>query len=624
MITALPKTTKRSKDETSQMNVCILLTAIFLMGAGCSFKNPDKAQEKKKSESLSSALDSDGDGISDANEISSGTDPFIADLPSIQGKLFNELNVEIDFLNNISNRYESLKWNFKNEQLNLDSPDTPFDSPVGSLYMETLLKSQAFASGFKRNDFRFYDYNESIFSFSSPQMKEEALTSISEKILSLKRRGFNVSSADAVILNKFTVISNKYTSYRKPLFDIFYKSNKQEALIYLDSKELDGTYTFNSEHEIYIDYQSINPEVIFDAFINGGSRFFIKLRDFTIYETGQKYSELLKGVQSKSVPITISYLENDGLSPARIETIYVGLSGKTGRLDQILKTAFKDNILMAYKSIDQIGGLYNRERSFGDSGKNETLKWFIGAEYINESIFDHDFRPNEGIGLAYFSDKRSENIPLYLSRDILTNEKPSFSGKLPINTNTVKIRIVPILVQIPYSKVRKVTLPHCGNGAWETDEVYYDQTLIGWANQSKDYQNRFLEDGYIKIQTIKGTLVDGNLAGLVKRKFLSIKNLESGVLELEFQDSIIKSISNIELQISVEISLSPTLISIQNGAMNRTGQRCVRAKADPPRGGESGRGGGGIGLKHMGSQGMGFSEERVGSKYDLDVHFISY
>jgi hypothetical protein len=601
----------------------LLLFFVYLFFLSCSFK-PNENSFSQEKESTELSIDSDGDGLSDSNELKHGTDPLIADLPKINGNYFNQFSIDIDFYNKSLNKFENTKWSFENNKLKLGWTDLEYESTQGSIYMESLLKHSALAYDFKKTHLRIYDFNESVTSFSSPTINEDALINISEKVLELTRDDFTPFSLEAIIQSKFNVQSEKFKSFRKPLFDIYYKSNKQEALKYLDSKELDGTYTFNDEHEIFIDYQSRNPEIIFDAIINGGAKFFLKLRDFTIYETGEKYTEIIKRVQKKSVPITISFFEDDGKSQARVETMYIGLNGANSNLYQIIKTAFKDNILISDGGIDGIEGFFNRERSMSEIGQNESLKWFIGAEFVNENIFEHEFRPNEGIGLAYFSNKRSDSTPLYLSRAILSPDKMANSGKLPLKTSNSKIRIIPKNIQIPVAKKKQIIRGDCGNGRWDVNEVRYNQTFLEWSNRTYDYYEHMFNDIHLKIYNIQGTILDGNLSNLVKRNFLRSKKLQSGEVELEFWDSIRKSLLNTDLQISIELSIIPTPKFINDGELEFISKKCNRYISDPPRGGINGRNEWYFKSSHIEQYGIGFSEKSLFPNYDLNIHFIAY
>ena len=45
----------------------------------------------------SESLDSDGDGVNDQDELSTGSDPMIADVPIFSGNFFEEMEVKISF-----------------------------------------------------------------------------------------------------------------------------------------------------------------------------------------------------------------------------------------------------------------------------------------------------------------------------------------------------------------------------------------------------------------------------------------------------------------------------------------------------------------------------------------------
>jgi hypothetical protein len=126
---------------------------------------------------------------------------------------------------------------------------------------------------------------------------------------------------------------------------------------------------------------------------------------------------------------------------------------------------------MTDTSIDQVRSLSNRQRSLGDSGLNETLKWYVGSSEIEDNIYKYLFKPNQGIGLAYLSDKKTEKMPIFVSRTILTNGTIASSGLLPGETRGIKIKLVSQKILTPFEKIVRFKKEECGIGNWQQNEA---------------------------------------------------------------------------------------------------------------------------------------------------------
>lgn len=612
------------------LNILLCLALI----TSCSFKKEEKkdrsSKDQLRTDITQDTTDSDGDGVTDQDELKASTDPFIADVPTFQGEFFKELKVNIELYNKISKGYENIKWVIKDGKTKLSWEAEEMPSPHGSLYMETLLKNYATNVSFKKNNFRFFDYNEGIFSYSSPNLFEDTLFSISNQLIGLSRQGYQINRAEAVILSKFQITSKKYQSFRNPVFDIYYKSKNREGLIFIESKRIDGTYSFNEDNDVYIHFESTDPQIINEALLSGGASFFLKLRDFVIYDTGETYSSILEKVQSKSVPVTIAYTQQGEAEKTTVETIYVGINGEPKRLKEILKISLKDEVLMTDLSIDQVRGLSNRIRSYGESGQNETLKWFVGASDIEDNVYSHKFNPNQGIGLAYISDKKIEKKPIFVSRSTLSNGLSSTSGKLPSETKGLKIKITPQRLLEPFEKTTRVTLPNCGHGNWDVNQIHYNQINLAWAKKEDQLRSHLLKDGFIKIHTGRGSLIEDNIGKLTREGFLTVTDLNPGDnIEIALSNKIAEELSRERTQVSVDIHLRPTSVVINDGAMTQVGGTCTRLDSDRPHGIEGGPRGGGSGMtdgyeKKVSESGMGFQVGREEVQYDLDIHVFAY
>jgi hypothetical protein len=606
-----------------------IIFLIWLLSYACSFKpkdeeNREKARTQSKLETVS--LDSDGDGENDVEEQKKGSDPFVADIPKFEGDFYQEMKLEFEFYNSQNRSSEKFGWVIKDNKIKLSWENKEYESSPGRIYMETLLKNYAVNNNFKKNQFRFYDYNEGIFSHSSPLIFEDTLVSISKKLVTLSKSGFVPNRVTSIIKTKFNITSNKFKSFRNPVFDIYYKSKDRQGLIFIESKKIDGTYNFNEENEIFIQFENFDSKIINESLLSGGANFFIKLRDFIIYDNDQTYLSLLEKVQSMSIPVTVAFAHEDSGEKTKIETIFVGTGGREEKLKNILKIAFKDTLLMTDSSIDQIRDLSNRQRSFGDSGENETLKWYVGSSEIGDNIFNHDFRPNQGIGLAYLSSKKINNTPLFIARTTLTNGQTATTGLLPQETKKIKIKIIGQKILKPFEKMVRIQKAECGSGNWQVNQSLYDEVQLGYEDQTNKSKEHILRDGYIKVSNSVGSLIEGNIGQLLNEGLIKLDSANGSDLDLVLSEQINQELIKHNSQVRVDIFLKPLPFTIRNGYQTLVSRNCVRERFDPPRGGDGGRAGGYSEnyLVEKYDSGFGMAEGGVEVEYDLDIHVLSY
>ena len=291
--------------------------------------------------------------------------------------------------------------------------------------------------------------------------------------------------------------------------------------------------------------------------------------------------------------------------------------------------AFKKELLMTPTSVDQVRGLSNRSQSYGETGQNESIKWYVGSSHIEDNVYSYLFKPNEGIGLAYISDKKASMRPIYVSRTTLdTTQISAKSGQLPSETQNIKIRLVPQKFLIPIENYESVILPNCPRGNWETNQVTYKKVIEGWEDSRKIFDQSFQKDGHISIKTAKGSILEGNIGALIKEKLLILTNAENNSFSLSLSNKIAQQLQKDRSQASVEVFIRPSSITLNLGAMTEVGRVCVEKKE----GCDCAAHGGGNGMGNVKSgayresfmQGFGMSGVTFQYQYDLDIHFFSY
>lgn len=607
---------------------------MLVVCCSCSFKKSNSDKASKGSNPVVSQIimskDSDGDLITDTEEVTKGSDPFIAESPVFTGDFFNEYKLDLEFYNKATGGTDSLSWNVKDSKVTFPWDKTVYKIDKSSVYMESLLKSYAVNSGFSENNFRFFDYNDGVFSYSSPILTENALLSLSSRLLELERSHFQINRVSLNILARIKIQYQNFKYFKDPVFDIYYKDKDKQGLILIESRSLSGTYNFNEDNDIYIDFESLDSNIIQNAFTSGGASFFIKLRDFTIYETDTKYSSIIASITAKSVPVTIITTDSSNDS-SNIVTKYIGTNAEPSLLTDILKKAFKENVLLTGNSIDQIDGLANRIRSFGDSRSNELLKWFVGANYINDDVFAYKFKPNEGIGLAYLSNKKVERTPISIVTGVINNNGPSFASNfLPIETNSFKILVTPKALLIPTDNSEMYIRSDCPRNSrgYEVDRVTYERIIHAWSDQITNFKTLSEDNLNLRIVSSKGIVLDGSINSILASGQITSSVLTNGDIEYLLSAKFISTLNKISGQKKIEINLQVPTVQLNIGATREVGRQCQLSPID--------HGGGAQGTTHSWSgappgmkrqyadTGYGIDSESFKHQYDLNVRIINY
>ena len=610
-----------------------VLLSVILVSCG---KKESSSSSSSQSENRSEApvsIDTDGDGMMDHNEILEGTDPYIADIPTFKGEFFKEMTVNLELYNKDNSAYQSLSWDVKNSKLKLSWNEKALNAPMGSIYSDSLLKNYASNNAYKKNTFTFFDYNEGVFSHSSPVLFEESVFEISKKVLEFEKKGFLVNRADVVLLTSFSIKSAQFKYLRNPVFDIYYKSKSREGLIFIESKKIDGTYSFNNQNEIYINFQTNDQKIIYDSIINGGSSLFVKMRDFVVYDNNERYSEILSRVTSKSIPVTLS-VPADDKSPAVFETLYVGSNGLGLSLQELLSRAYKKDLLMTSSSIDQIRTYSNRTRTYGESGANENLKWYIGTNGLSENLFKTQFTTKDGISLSYISDKKFDRKPIYTTRNNISNAyKLVQTTKLPLETKNVKIRIVPETYNVPTQMTRVVSRTDCARGTtWRTNDVKYNIFSLGWTDDKKSFFSSALPQYQIVIKNKGKIIISGNIEELRKNRIIDISVSDDKQYgDISFKEGMISNVTDPTSSIEAIVFFEPKLTEITVGE-TLISTNC-QERNEPPHGVDGAAGGGGGGRQggyqsdFMGAsnaQYNGIGTQVVGTNTSADIHVFAY
>ena len=382
----------------------------------CSFKKPSESKGVVQQISGLSTTDpdSDGDGITDSEEIKNGTNPLIAQVPEFKGKFFEELKLKVNFYRRSDNSSFSTTFHVKNTMVNeggvrLEERDY---ISYGSEFLaedaaKQVNKVSFFGSHLKSSIDKSY-----LNLFSPPRMNDKRVLPFSKNVKEILEFA-EYDSIDFTLSNglHFSDLSNN--SLTDLIIDLVWYNEIEKKLVTIGSDFVKGTYQFNKTYNaVPFSFKLSNKEIA-KRIVDGGARnIFIKIRDFRIVETGVFYKQIIQSVLEKSVPVVISNGES-------VKTVFVGLGGGNKGFQDILSMGLDTKFLVQNSRLMTIGEKTEKVEisvdAFGNS-QNMTSRWFVVTNEIHNNPFTYSFSASDIIVLSYNKNMVDFNlVPSYFS-----------------------------------------------------------------------------------------------------------------------------------------------------------------------------------------------------------------
>lgn len=350
------------------MNKVLSLLIVTIVLASCSFKpSDDKNESSRTMESIGTAEevdpDSDGDGIWDKDDLR----PFLADVPVIEGEFFTQMDIK--FLYRGEPKSINVLRNHKG---------------VGSYYQFVSEMNSNMGDHIRsrlNSDFM------NVFTFKNPKNSQ---TGIIEDY-------FNIVDRVSVEIDAEFNFRFKEGSYTNLNLELYYYNSSKKELELVSSLIIGDKFNFNERvnKKLTFAISYSNPERIVN---DRGRSLFLKVKDFTIVNSGNSYSRLMSSVLSKTVPLIIFNGESFRYN-------FVSTSKKRLSLSQAMNRAGID-----FKEIGgnvyQIDSLMNESEMsidfFGNTVRDEK-KWVVMTKNISTNHQAYSFGVGDFIYLNYVS-----------------------------------------------------------------------------------------------------------------------------------------------------------------------------------------------------------------------------
>lgn len=432
-----------------------LLSIIFFIGTGCSFKSTDKQKQLQKL-SVNEALDSDGDGKSDLEEQKSGENPFVADVPIFNGSFFQEMKVTTHFYEPYRHSEESVSFQVRQDLASENG--TPYEErdflDSGSEFI-----SEQNALLAKRSSYRSFHQTQDlgpdqIGFFSPPRMNDLKIFPYSNRVALLSQT-HDFEEIEFSIMNRLNFTFKGAQTYTDIVINLYWYDEQTREFKVIGSDILKGVYEFNHDYLVPLNFKTNNKNLVKMISINGGRFLYLKVMDFKVIELNRFYKQILSGVQEKSVPVLVSIDSKPTLK-------YIGINGRPTQLKSILELATLNTSQIYNNEIVRIGDETNsttfENDPFGGNTKVEN-KWFLLTNEITNSPFSYSFSPRDVINLTYLSSASPNGlIPSYFGNIASTESYQTLKTIKILKNNFLDLRLNlrPSFAVVPINKASRL------------------------------------------------------------------------------------------------------------------------------------------------------------------------
>lgn len=408
------------------MKYLLIMCLALIVSCGFSSSDEEGQQEEAITEELNTYRgnqDSDGDLMSDQEEIDKGRSPYVADIPK----------VKVNFLQNynIKQIYDDGTIFEIDTRTAKDDPD--FKYRIGRVFLkENSINNAAKLgrfSGVTWGTIRQEDYSWVKF----PE--------IDEKFYFSKRVQYDGYKEKKIVESQIT-LENTLKLVESPFFNsieglelnFYYYSYSKESYILLHTEKIKQVFQRGVREDFVISIINPPEELLDDSYMRHGEFIVSEVKDFYIPDLKMTYRELLASVRAKSVPVYKT-------SPFDNDLNYVAVSKNGDTLINILSHLYSEKFEIQEDRLTRLEQFSNNLPSFKYlhelEAEDKSGQWFVMTNPLKEHYLKHKFTNKDSITLSYItgnqiSRRKSEAISLF--RENLYSK--GTSKKIPLGNIT--------------------------------------------------------------------------------------------------------------------------------------------------------------------------------------------
>ena len=368
------------------------LMLIVLLLSSCSYKSSDDKKEglRRESESLSTVdptLDSDGDMVTDAEEIKSGADPIIADIPRVDVSFLQDYSIEVIFEDESTFKIDTT--------IARDNPN--FKYRVGDLFLKENSLNNAAKLG-RFSGVSWGEINQKDFSWVKyPDTDREYYHS--KVIEYIKHKGKKIKSLTIDLENTLRLQeSSRFLSIDSLEVNFYYYSHSKESYVLIHTEKIDKTFQSGVRENFDVTINNPPLELFEDSYLRRGEFIISEVKDFYCPDQMIQNSILLASVKNKTIPIYVS-------TPYESNINYVAINDGGEKFISVLKKLFSDKFSIVDEKLEQVEQFSNKLAGFTylhelkDNDKDGN--WFVMTNKLKNHYLKHSFTNTDSITLSY-------------------------------------------------------------------------------------------------------------------------------------------------------------------------------------------------------------------------------
>jgi hypothetical protein len=374
----------------------LLILGTFL--CSCSFKSSggdDSGGEETNIEALKT-MDSDGDLITDHVEVAQGLDRFVANFPTVKVNFLQDYSIDIKFEDESSFSIDTVTGR--------SNPD--FKYRVGDIFLRTNSKKSAAHIGrfsgvswgtITQKDFSWVEYPKVDKSFFHNKAHEYSLNI-----------GKTVLETNITLENSLKLAENPlYKTIKDLEVAFYYYSYSKEKYVQIHTQVVDRAFQVGTREEFSIDIINPPSELLDDNYFRKGEFIISEIKDFYIPSIKMKYSDLLKSIKAKSIPVY-------RITPLDTELNYVAVDKEGGLFNSILEKLYSNKFEVKNNQLIRIEQFSNNLKEFKYlnelQGLDKEGRWFVMTNKLKNHYLEHQYQVGDSITLSYLTgDELSKN-----------------------------------------------------------------------------------------------------------------------------------------------------------------------------------------------------------------------
>ncbi len=382
---------------------------IFFFLTACSLKSNEKGKTSGIDGNrlviqagLDPNADSDGDFVKNADELSLGRNPMVADLPELALNFLQNYKITADAKNIATGEILKISIDTK---IGRNNPN--FKYRVGELFAhDNAVRAAASLGRFSAHTFGEIDAHD----LSWVKYPDVDPAFYSEQVLKYKRYfdspDFEITNLKITLENTMMLKANgHYRTIKELKLNFYFYNYETQNYEVLAAKVVSRHFEAGVVETFEVELDNLPSLLISDNYFTKGEFIISEVADYEIPEMNTTYQTLARSVKEKCVPVIVT-------TPLETHISYVGVDdGEKAHatFSSILSRLYKAGVKIEDDSLTQIGEWRSNLPDFTYlkevAAFEKVGKWFIFTKHLNTGVLDHNFTQKDVIILSYVTGK---------------------------------------------------------------------------------------------------------------------------------------------------------------------------------------------------------------------------